>query len=329
MSNRNFGYYGNNRLKNQTYSRNLYNNNINGKQIINNPQNTNGDSSNFNTYHEGAQTTYTRGLIGEMISIGGIFGIPPPIPRIPSCPSKTMTVSSHITTQAELDALQGATIIIGDLFIETAISNLNALSCLQVLNGYFDISNNSNLYNISLPNLETVDSYINITGNTSNTISFPNLETVNGGYMFINSNNVNSISFPTLTTLTVGDMKFIGNSITSIVLPKLELVGGGITIISNNNLNAISFPEIININNHIGSGNFALNIQNNGATGTTLNGFLNLTTMGGISPNGIFLNGTISSKLQICQLTYNAIDTNKGSNSIVLSDTLIGTGYCT
>ena len=27
MSNRNFGYYGN-RLKNQTYSRNLYNNNI-------------------------------------------------------------------------------------------------------------------------------------------------------------------------------------------------------------------------------------------------------------------------------------------------------------
>ena len=80
---RNFGYYGNNRLKNQTYSRNLYNNNINGKQIINNPQNSNGDSSNFNTYHEGAQTTYTRGLIGETVSIGGIFGIPPPIPRIP------------------------------------------------------------------------------------------------------------------------------------------------------------------------------------------------------------------------------------------------------
>ena len=241
-----------------------------------------------------------------------------------------MTVSSPITTQAELDALQGATIIIGNMDIGTTISNLNALSCLQVLNGYFDISNNSNLYNISLPNLETVDSYINITGNTSNTISFPNLETVNGGYMFINSNNVNSISFPTLTSLTFGDMTFTGNSITTIVLPKLELVGGGITISSNNNLNEISFPEIVSINNHIGFSNPALNIQNNGATGTTLNGFLSLTTMGGTSLNGIFLNGTISSNLQICNTTYTAIDDNKGSNSIVpLSNTLIGTGYCT
>ena len=79
MSNRNFGYYGNQRLKEQTYARNLYLNNTNGKQIVNNPQTSNGDSSNFNTYREGAQTTYSRGLIGagETVSVGGIFGIPP------------------------------------------------------------------------------------------------------------------------------------------------------------------------------------------------------------------------------------------------------------
>ena len=81
MSNRNFGYYGNNgtnRLQQQNYARNLYINNTNGKQIINNPQTSNGNSSNFNTYHEGSQTTYSRGLIGagETVSLGGIFGIP-------------------------------------------------------------------------------------------------------------------------------------------------------------------------------------------------------------------------------------------------------------
>lgn len=78
---RNFGYYGNNginRLQQQNYARNLYKNNTTGKQIINNPQTSNGNSSNFNTYHEGSQTTYSKGLIGagETVSLGGIFGIP-------------------------------------------------------------------------------------------------------------------------------------------------------------------------------------------------------------------------------------------------------------
>ena len=77
MSNRNFGYYGMNRLQQQTYARNLYINNTNGKQIINNPQNSNGNASQFETYREGAQTTYSRGLVGETVSVGGIFGIPP------------------------------------------------------------------------------------------------------------------------------------------------------------------------------------------------------------------------------------------------------------
>ena len=49
------------------------------KQIINNPQTSNGNASQFETYHGGAQTTYSRGLIGscETVSVGGIFGIPP------------------------------------------------------------------------------------------------------------------------------------------------------------------------------------------------------------------------------------------------------------
>ena len=68
---RNFGYYGNNRLQQQTNSRNIYVNNTNGKQIINNPQTSNGNASNLTTYRSGSQTTYTKGLTCTTVSVGG------------------------------------------------------------------------------------------------------------------------------------------------------------------------------------------------------------------------------------------------------------------
>jgi hypothetical protein len=80
MSNRNFdNRVIIQRLQNQNYSRNLYINNTNGKRIINNPQNSDGNASRFNTYISGAQTEYFRGLIGgcETVSIGGIVNVPP------------------------------------------------------------------------------------------------------------------------------------------------------------------------------------------------------------------------------------------------------------
>jgi hypothetical protein len=80
MSNRNFdNRIIIQRLQNQVYARNLYLNNTSGQTIINNPQNSDGNSSRFNTYIPGAQTEIYRGLIGtcETISIGGIVNIPP------------------------------------------------------------------------------------------------------------------------------------------------------------------------------------------------------------------------------------------------------------
>lgn len=101
MSNRNFGYYGNNgmnRLQQQNYARNLYINNTNGKQIINNPQTSNGNASNFNTYHEGSQKTYSRGLLGtgETVSPGGIFGVPP-VPPVPPVVPLVVICTSNTT----------------------------------------------------------------------------------------------------------------------------------------------------------------------------------------------------------------------------------------
>ena len=80
MSNRNFdNRVIIQRLQNQNYARNLYLNNVNGKQLITNPQNTDGNSSRQNTFTAGAQTEYFRGLLGggETVSLGGTVNINP------------------------------------------------------------------------------------------------------------------------------------------------------------------------------------------------------------------------------------------------------------
>ena len=80
MSNRNFdNRVIIQRLQNQNYARNLYKNNVNGGRLINNPQNSNGNSSEFTTYIPGAQTEYFRGLLDgpKTVSLGGTININP------------------------------------------------------------------------------------------------------------------------------------------------------------------------------------------------------------------------------------------------------------
>jgi hypothetical protein len=87
MSNRNFdNRVIIQRLQNQVYARNLYQNNTSGQKLLNNPQNTDGTASRFGTYIAGAQTEYYKGLMtGETVSVGGIVNIPPfPAPTVPS-----------------------------------------------------------------------------------------------------------------------------------------------------------------------------------------------------------------------------------------------------
>jgi hypothetical protein len=93
MSNRNFdNRVIIQRLQHKTYSRNLYQTNVNGQKLINNPQNSNPNSSVFTTFVPGAQTEYFRGLIGagHTISLGGTFGISPiPSSTVPPTPPPT------------------------------------------------------------------------------------------------------------------------------------------------------------------------------------------------------------------------------------------------
>jgi hypothetical protein len=100
MSNRNFdNRVIIQRLQNKNYARNLYINNVNGGRLINNPQNTDGNSSRQNTYISGVQTEYFRGLLdgAKTVSLGGTFGISPfPLPTAPSAtvPDSPTSVSA-------------------------------------------------------------------------------------------------------------------------------------------------------------------------------------------------------------------------------------------
>jgi hypothetical protein len=107
MSNRNFdNRVIIQRLQQQNYARNLYRNNTTGQGLINNPQNTDGTSSRFNSYRDGAQTEYFRGLTGGAVtvSLGGTFGIPAILPT--PTQNNIQSVSSpapNIWTQLGLD----------------------------------------------------------------------------------------------------------------------------------------------------------------------------------------------------------------------------------
>jgi|UniRef100_A0A6C0BI64 hypothetical protein len=97
MSNRNFdSRVIIQRLQNKNYARNLYQQNVDGERLINNPQNSDGNSSRYVTFVPGAQTEYYRTLEGTTtINLGGTFGIsfiPPstaPVPAPPSAPTIT------------------------------------------------------------------------------------------------------------------------------------------------------------------------------------------------------------------------------------------------
>ena len=178
MSNRNFGYYGNQRLQQQTYSRNLYLNNVNGKKIITNPQNSNGDASQFETYHEGSQTTYSRGLIGagEAISVGGIFGIPP-IVIVPSVPAPCTPIIIDISSIATYNG-----------FFWNLNSNTTIPTC-SVLNITF-----GTILRIPFPLTLTNDGTINnngqITCDGSGTVI--NNGTINNIYRYVNNSTTNN-----------------------------------------------------------------------------------------------------------------------------------------
>ena len=258
-----YSYYGN-RLQQQTNSRNMYNNNVNGQRLIGNPQTSNYNSSNFNTYHIGAQTTYTKGIgnnvIDEekyIISSGGIVNIiSPSIPIV--CPSRIIN-GGTFTTNGQLEGLRGYTVIQGDLIITqfTEQPDFSILDCLITINGTLRIYNNTlktikcnvittNIYIANNPGLTAIQFQAMTTGNidiqySNGTIQFPSMTS---GNVNIVNNTINVIEFPSL--VSTYDFRIYSNSIVYIGCP--VLISAIYFIIYNNpNLTTIYFPLLTNI----------------------------------------------------------------------------------
>lgn len=116
MSNRNFdSRVIIQRLQNQVYSRNLYSNNATGQSLINNPQNSDGNASRFNSYVPGAQTEYFRGLVGagETISPGGIINIPAIVPTPPTPSQVPGSMSFNYTLPSLVNYTNNSNLTIG------------------------------------------------------------------------------------------------------------------------------------------------------------------------------------------------------------------------
>jgi len=86
------------RLQNKNYARNAYQMNVDGSQIVSNPQTSDATSSRFTTFVSGAQTEYGKGLTDAppTINLGGIFGIPSASRlTVPSAPGITGVIPGN------------------------------------------------------------------------------------------------------------------------------------------------------------------------------------------------------------------------------------------
>ena len=331
MSNRNFSYYGNNRLQQQTYARNVYLNNTNGKQIIHNPRTSNGNSSNFNTYREGTQNTYSRGLLGgETVSLGGIFGISAPAQPIPAQPIQPIPAPVPIPVPTPIPTPVPTPVpipvptpvptpiptpvptpiptpiptcpekrCIGGTF--TTNAELERLRGCTIIDG--DLIIESNITDLSILNcLTIVNGNVEIRNIVLTNISIPSL--ISSNNFFIYDNTSTNISFNSLTS--TGIFAIETSTITSISFNSLTNIGELY-------IYATTLPTISGFNSLRTTG--PINITYNSAL-TSISGFNSLTPVTGISGN-IYLTLNNAS-LNICLSTYNKINSAKGNNSFII-----------
>ena len=226
MSNRNFdSRVIIQRLQQKNYARNLYQNNMTGQRLINNPQNTDGNSSRFNSYVPGAQTDYFRGLVGagETVSPGGIIGIPAilptptPIQPIPPTP----TILKYNTSQG-LSVLWGSV----TFTLDASLPNFSYTAITTSIPGS-QVPSQGNLIGVTIGNSVTsIGSQAFQNAALTSVIFTPTSTlTIIGNQAFFSCTSLASITIPNSVT-SIGNNAFngcfgltsiiIGNSVTSI-----------------------------------------------------------------------------------------------------------------
>jgi hypothetical protein len=182
MSNRNFdSRVIIQRLQHQNYARNLYQMNVNGETLINNPQHSDGTSSRLTSFVPGAQTDYFRGLIGagESINVGGTFGVSARTTVPPSVPSDA-TITAITAGNQQLSVVfspptsdGGSTII----DYEYSVNNGSSFTSANTVNSPFIINGltNGTTYQVIIYAVNAVGSGVpsNMVASTPSTTPSP------------------------------------------------------------------------------------------------------------------------------------------------------------
>ena len=225
-----------------------------------------------------------------------------PFWMMPTCGvGTTVTGKQTLSTQAQVDALEGISTIMGKLIIaptstsldlsplylltevtgelrlhdEALQTTLSGLECLTTVGGDFRITQNANLSSITgFPLLTSVGGFFGIHGNYSlNTITnFPLLASV-GDYFQISTNvNLENIAnFPLLASVGGSFNIYENESLSTIAnFPLLASIGNDFQISNNDSLNSIpDFPLLASVGSDF-------NIDNN-AVLSSITGFNQLT----------------------------------------------------
>jgi hypothetical protein len=248
------------RLQQQNYARNLYQNNVNGQGLINNPQNSDGNSSRYNTFVSGTQTDYFRGLLGggETVSLGGTYGIPQIITPTVSIPSTSVpgapTINSITTGDQQLSvafttgstggspitdyeystdngtSFTSAGTIVSPIIITSLVNGTTYQVIIRAVNVNGFGANSNEVYGTTIPGAPTIN-YI-VPRNTELYVSFT--EGLDGGYTITDY----------LYSLNGGIFTSSGTTVSPIVITSLN--NGTSYSVEIRAVNAIGFGAVSN-----------------------------------------------------------------------------------
>ncbi|KKY14350.1 putative gpi-anchored cell wall organization protein ecm33 [Diplodia seriata] len=202
---------------------------------------------------------------------------------------------------------------LGHLSFSTPISRATSVNIQDTFLGSFEglglgnlktvgtlyVGNNKYMENITIPNLDTVDTSISFESNgfDANEISLPVLATA-ADMAF---RNATSVSIPSLTNIT-GDLFVAGAEGATFSAGSLEEIGSTLTMVDSESLSNLSFPALAAVGGSV-------NISRNPNL-TTL-AFASLQTIGG----DVDLDGTFTS------ITFPSLRTLRGSLNLTATAT--------
>lgn len=188
-----------------------------------------------------------------------------------------------IDDRAELDEARQCTEIDGNLAISFGDTDIDFdtvdFPILNRVTGNIQVffsgtEPNREITTLSFPELNSVDGFLNLADTRSiRTLTLPSLETVGGDLRINFGLNTRTINLDNLSSVDGGFFMGSFGSLTSLSLPSLETIGGGLTIADAALLTSIDFPALL----EVGSGAFGFSLEDLPAL-TSVN-FNNLTSI--------------------------------------------------